>query len=1173
MEKLEFPLSQLLGVLAGVLAATLGGLVVVGFFGLSLGVLPLNPGNFPLSFNTALLLLCCGLGVVGQAFRAQQISLITGSIALVLSSLTLLEHLPWIDLGIDSILFELAPQETNPVTAQMALPSILCFLFTGIVLLSRESWIRGWVAVPYRDIMIKSIGGVVIAGAFVSFVFALGKGALGSGDASLVPMTMYNALGQLLLGIGILTLNRFDNSEMSRFPKVTVFTAIISASLVVVFWYGLKEQESQQIKRELALNLDHVKHEFERQIAAQLRALRRMADRWDTRGGTPFLEWQRDAQAYVEDIPGIIAVEWVDAGYFVRWVTPYTGNENVQGMYLGFEPRRREALLKAQSNNELTISHTIELAQGGTGFLVYLPLFSTSVGQSPDRFDGFMLAVYGIAGLLDPITRDVLDDGYIIEVSDRDEVVFGGGQGLAEYWSAPVELALNNLVWNARVTLTERKLEATWSHLSSIVLVIGFFISALLSISYHYFSVSRRQSQHLVQEISSREAFEESLLLTKERLELAAEVSNLGIWEWDLNSGELQWNDNMYAIYEPPPELIEKKLLYSFWRSRLHPADSARAERELALSIQRHESWSSEFRLLMDDRRVKFVRATGALKYDNEGNIVKLVGGNLDITAQRMLENRLRELKDEADAANQSKSEFLANMSHEIRTPMNGILGVAELLGRSSLSSQQQDYLAMIQSSAKSLLSILNDILDLSKIEAGKLELEVQEFDIAEVVGNSVKSFAMIAHKKNIHLAIFVSDTVPPNLMGDVVRLNQILLNLVGNAIKFTERGEVAVSVERTGHEQYAITVSDTGIGIAPDKQALIFSAFSQADNSTTRKYGGTGLGLTIVAQLVKLMGGDVTVVSDLGEGATFRLSLPFEAAHHDWVRAPSALTGLRVLLLSRYELDCRWLKTLAETWGCLVTLSQTNTVVGLENEYLLSELDSSDVFVLDMDTIETDVISFLQTLATRCSVIVMASSNLRLPNENELTQFGVQRSIIKPVKASEFQSALVESVKAETVKTYQVAGESGAGSTVVGTDTSDLVAPMRILVVEDNFVNQCLVEDLLEAEGHSVVLASNGEDAVQSFQSAEFDLILMDMQMPVMDGVEATRTIRALGTPLASSIPIVALTANAFVSDRERCLDAGMNDFLTKPIEADNLIETINRFAPVEQSAKRHPM
>jgi PAS domain S-box-containing protein len=550
-----------------------------------------------------------------------------------------------------------------------------------------------------------------------------------------------------------------------------------------------------------------------------------------------------------------------------------------------------------------------------------------------------------------------------------------------------------------------------------------------------------------------------------------------------------------------------------------------------------------------------------------DGTIIGLLGISWDITDRKRAENALTEATRTAEAANRAKSDFLANMSHEIRTPMNAVIGLTHLLGQTQLDARQQDYLAKIHSSAKSLLALLNDILDLSKVEAGKLELERRRFRLDEQMRNLATILSTNAQHKDIEVLFKVDPAVPSELVGDAFRLQQVMINLGGNAIKFTERGEVVVSITPVELSSYHVVLKfsfkDTGIGITPEQRRRLFQAFTQAESSTTRRFGGSGLGLAISSRLVTMMGGALSVESEFGKGSEFTFTAVFDrpAGGTSLVeRSRRVPQGLKVMVVDDNPTAREVMESLIKTFGWSADVARS----GAEALALLENADKPyDVVLLDwkmpgMDGLETSRRIRDATRNGPPPIIIVVTAYGREMVARSAGHTEVNAMLVKPVTASMLFDAVAD--------LYE--GEAPAAPARKATTLRPLVG-LRLLVAEDNAINQQVACEMLTQAGATVVLANNGREAVGLFRNAgPFDAVLMDVQMPEMDGFTATGALRSLPDP--ATCPIIAMTANAMARDRQNCLDAGMNDHIAKPLEPDILLRTIVRWTRGENCV--HP-
>jgi PAS domain S-box-containing protein len=679
--------------------------------------------------------------------------------------------------------------------------------------------------------------------------------------------------------------------------------------------------------------------------------------------------------------------------------------------------------------------------------------------------------------------------------------------------------------------------------------------------------------------ISERDDSEQKLSEEEARMRLLLESTGEAIYGVN-NKGE--WTFCNHALlrllgYKSQQELLGRNIHDVIHHTRRDGTPYPRAECSQLADLAAGRKIHIEEELLWRADGSSFEAEVWSHPLVEDGARLGSVVTFIDITARKKAQRALEQAKEDAEAANRAKSDFLANMSHEIRTPMNGILGMTMLALETNLDAEQREYLGMVKSSGESLLTLLNDILDLSKIEAGKLDLEIADMSVENCIEEALEPLALRAQQKGIELVWNVGRDIPDVVRGDSMRLRQVFINLVGNALKFTNDGQVAIYGRHAGIVEGGLmlefTVSDTGIGIAEEKRNKIFEAFAQADMSTSRRYGGTGLGLSICARLVNLMGGRIWVESEEGRGSEFHFTMrvfcdatkeKLRVTPDEWAQPNTRPIARRILVIGHNPVNRELLERFLPRWNmeAVEAASAKDALVLLTKAQDMGEKFSA--IMIDKDMPSPGGLALLGALRTTTSpdvaAILVHSRPLDAAERKRCEQAGVTRTILKPFRRSAVHAALQECL-GEAKQTPVPATEA---------PTEERGAGLRILLAEDNAVNQRLTSRLLEKMGHTVTIAGNGQIALRLLAEEEFDLVAMDMQMPIMDGLEATERIRASEKKSGRHIAIVAMTANAFEEDRERCRRAGMDGYIAKPVSSKSIEMEIARVMAAQEKTEK---
>lgn len=670
-----------------------------------------------------------------------------------------------------------------------------------------------------------------------------------------------------------------------------------------------------------------------------------------------------------------------------------------------------------------------------------------------------------------------------------------------------------------------------------------------LSIMLLFWLLFRAQNKVITTQVKLKER--------EKTLRNSQEVGRIGSYALDLQSHRFTCSDMLLSLFGLPhnPEINMRT-----WLRLLSKQQRKEVYQRILDKLATEYRFDQEFKIVRpSDGSTCWIAAFGQLDKGATGKPSRIVGVVQDITERKQHEKELLQAKEMAESANVAKSLFLASMSHEIRTPMNGIIGMTDLTLETELNTEQQRYLSLIKSSANSLMTIIDDILDSSKIEAGKLSLEHIDFDLRAVLAEAIKTLAIQAEKKGLELIADIECGLDKKLNGDPIRLRQILFNIVGNAIKFTSAGEIVIKVsyEKISGQDINLhfKVTDTGIGIPENKQQSIFELFSQADNSVTRKFGGTGLGLSISSRLVEMMEGKIWVESQIGRGSTFHFTVKMIVSDTPAAILPvMPLTVIpKTIVIDDNIANLQFLADILMNWGFAPHCVE-NAEQGLSEIQNASAMGQPyGLLIIDAHMPGLNGYDFVQALKNRDNIPLPSTlllTRASVPGESErCMQLGIRHSLPKPVTPIELRQAIWQATGESQEPNHDVIRQAGLQRSNQS---------LSLMLVEDNVINQQVAMRWLNAAGHAVLLCENGREAIDALKTNEVDIILMDMQMPVMDGIEATKLIRAKEAETGKHVPIIAMTANVMPGDKEKCLQAGMDAYISKPIQRETLFTTL---------------
>jgi len=1043
----------------------------------------------------------------------------------------------------------------------MALIGPASFLLTGFVL----AW-HARADSSRARIFVEAMTGCLVAAAACSALLgrAVGLPAADAGPDAFV-LSPVLALALLFTGLSLLLLAweeslRGKDGPPSWAPMPAVVGGLM---LTLMLWTGLRERELAYLGAKTQQAMESFAQTVNFAIGHQQNALERIARNWADLPDSAPQAWAVDGAAHLRDTAeeGCVSLAFVDANLRTRWIYPAAGNEAAIDFDQGSVPARRDALAASSRGAAPAVSEPTDV--GGVrqaGFVIFAPVVRHG------QIGGWVAAEYLYQRLFRHAeTQLKLGDNYHLLVSTGGVLVYEGG-------APPVpggdDITLHQSYGGfgdrrllISVTPAETALARDRRSLPEFSLAAGLGLTALLGLSVH---LARRAlaGQHgaefsnrlLLKENEDRRRIENRLKLSDERLRLALDSTEIGIFEWNVPAGHVFYSSGLWAMFGYEP--AQMGATPEAWESLIHPDDLTifrpRLEAQLA-GVATFIDQEYRIRTARSEWRWVYARSK-SIAAGAGGRPARIIGTVQDVTARVETEHELRRAKMEADAASRAKSEFLASMSHEIRTPMNGIIGMTSMMMDTEMNPEQRNFVNTIRASSEALLAIVNNILDFSKIESGKMEIERVPFGLGLCLEEALDIFAMQAADKNIDLGYCIAPDVPPWLVGDVTRLWQVIANLINNAIKFTPRGSVGVEVKRTGPATggrffLEFTVRDTGIGIPPERMGRLFKAFSQVDSSTTRRFGGTGLGLAICQRLAQLMGGGIRVESAEAVGSAFIFTILTEAAPipadlNPLPPVPVALRTTGILAVVENRVAQERLRHFFGVWGVPFELAADAAAAAV-----LAARRPTRPALLLIDTPSDGSPAVDGPLAGLASPrLLLVPFGRAVPPRTD----GIPcESVAKPLKNLALAQGVVRLFSAKPAAAHAVA-------TPERRILADEV-PLKVLLAEDNPVNQKVALGLLDRLGYRADLAANGRQAVAKAEQQPYDLILMDLQMPEMDGLEASRLIRSR-LPAGRQPKIIALTANAMQGDRELCLAAGMDDYVAKPVKLAEIAAAIRR-------------
>lgn len=998
-------------------------------------------------------------------------------------------------------------------------------------------------------------------------------------------------------------------SSHLKIYALPLLVGTVLSGLTIFAWRSLLRENDRQVKQHVQTELRLLENLITNELKDNFFTLERMAKRWETREETKKKEWEGEAKALLENFSAYNSLAWVDSTYSVRWIVPLKGNEVFLNQTLSPAEQKRLQIIASQKYRRTSFNSPLERSPNRQIFSADVPLFPNN------RFDGFIRGKFDATNFMDQVWRESGNKLFGIQLTDDTGIIY---QNLDPAWQtekwqrSSVIINPPGIHWRLTVLPTPQLIQEIHSSLHLLLLGGGLAIAWMLALAIYLALITRQKNIQLQASFQQQNRIEQTLQKNSLLQQAILDGGNYSIISTRTDGIIQAFNRAAEEMlgYQAE-EMIDHQSPAIFHDPAEIEARGKELSAEFGFTITGFEVFTTKAKHNLPDEAVwTYIRKDGsrfsvllaitALR-DLDGEITGFLGIANDISerlaAEAKLNKTLQELNAknqdleratwDAEAANRAKSEFLAMMSHEIRTPMNGVIGMTDLLLSTDLTPRQQDYAETIRTSGDNLLIIIDDILDFSKIEAEKLELEAHLFNLRESVENLLELLSSKAIAKGLELAYYFAPETPELIWGDSTRISQVLSNLIGNAMKFTAVGEVILSVTskslseeelsnlefqsnflNNGSEAISAThqlefkVQDTGIGIPPDRLDRLFKAFSQVDSSTTRNYGGTGLGLVISKHLVRLMGGTLSVETEMGIGSTFAFTiLAATDAELPFLDDDDSLTCLvekRILIIDDNATNRKILRLQCESWKMIAEEVDSGSAALA----LLQTETAIDLAIVDMQMPEMDGVMLANAIAQlehRQSLPLILLTSLGKLALNSEEEHLFDATLSKPLRQSQLYNALLKIFQNSPTKTIASPKKTRKNSLLP--PKNEEPSPHRILLAEDNLINQKVALQILRVLGYRADVAQDGEEVLKLLETQSYDLILMDVQMPNLDGLEATRIIRERYPD--RNIRIVAMTANAMSSDRDNCLASGMDDYLSKPISILELTRVLGAQLP----------